>query len=273
MGFAFTPLLYYPARIAWILEASSLGWARGGPDGRQPARPVPATFNRAPESGKSARHIAPPRALLHRGFPAIREWWLVYPPLWPVAICRTKSGRRAGGGEILEAEHQLDGLGTAGDADERHRVRPQNDDCQSQVAARLQGGVPGTAAVSLKAPRERAVEMTGRWKAWETTSRFPPLPPAPLEISQGRRDSHIPTARRRPAGECGKPKSGFPHSPATLATATASPSSEQQNQTLGRSARKTGERPPAAHPQLPFQYHLALETKVGFSIILGLENA
>src|ERR1022692_4700171 len=94
MGFAFTPLLYYPARIAWILEASSLGWARGGPDGRQPARPVPATFNRAPESGKSARHIAPPRALLHRGFPAIREWWLVYPPLWPVAICRTKSGRR-----------------------------------------------------------------------------------------------------------------------------------------------------------------------------------
>src|ERR1017187_9667424 len=47
-----------------------------------------------PESGKSARHTAPPRALLHRGFPAIREWWLVYPPLWPVAICRTKSGRR-----------------------------------------------------------------------------------------------------------------------------------------------------------------------------------
>src|ERR1035441_2793371 len=32
MGFAFTPLLYYPARIAWILEASSLGLARGGPD-------------------------------------------------------------------------------------------------------------------------------------------------------------------------------------------------------------------------------------------------
>src|ERR1019366_8292800 len=150
---------------------------------------------------------------------------------------------------------------------------PQNDDCQSQVAARLQGGVPGTAAVSLKAPRERAVEMTGRWKAWETTSRFPPLPPAPLEISQGRRDSHIPTARRRPAGECGKPNSGFSHSPAKLATAISAPSSEHQNPTLGRSARKTGERPQAAHPQLPFQYHLALETKVGFNINLGLENA
>src|ERR1022692_2505822 len=94
MGFAFTPLLYYPARIAWILEASSLGWARGGPDGRNPARPVPATFNRAPEYGKSARHTAPPRALPRRGFTTIREWWLAYPPRWPAAICRTKSGMR-----------------------------------------------------------------------------------------------------------------------------------------------------------------------------------
>src|ERR1035438_4030418 len=151
--------------------------------------------------------------------------------------------------------------------------------------------------------------MTGRWKAWQTTNRFPPLPtapwksrkdgeiptfpppgvapresvenqkngshtpPRPGEVPQGRRDSHIPPARRRPAGERGKPKSGFPHSPATPATATASPSSEPPNQTLGRSARKTGERPLAVHPPLPFQYHLALETKVDFSIILRLENA
>src|ERR1017187_2195963 len=96
--------------------------------------------------------------------------------------------------------------------------------------------------------------MTGRWKAWETKNRFPPLPPA----------------RRRPAGERGKPNSGFPHSPATT---NAALSSEHQNQTLGRPARKTGERSLTARSPLPFQYHLALGTKVDFSIILRLENA
>jgi hypothetical protein len=40
-----------------------------------------------------------------------------------------------------------------------------------------------------------------------------------------------------------------------------------------RSARETGERLLAARPPQPFQYHLALETKVDFSIILRLENA
>jgi hypothetical protein len=94
-----------------------------------------------------------------------------------------------------------------------------------------------------------------------------------LEISQRRRDSHISTARRRPAGERGKPNSGFPHSPAKRATANAALSSEQQKQIIGRSARKTGEKPLAARSPLSFQYHLALETKVDFSIILRLENA
>ena len=32
--------------------------------------------------------------------------------------------------------------------------------------------------------------MTGRWKAWETKNRFPPLPPAPWESRKG---SEIPT--------------------------------------------------------------------------------
>src|SRR5450759_2246669 len=177
-----------------------------------------------------------------------------------------------GGGGILEAEPQLEGLGAASDADERHRVRPQNDDGQSQVAARMQDGMPGATAVSMKALREGrgndgTVESVGNHK------QVSPSSPRPLEISQGRRDSHIPTARRRPAGECGKPNSGLPHSPAELATASAALCSKHQNQSLGRSARKTGERPLAVRPPLPFQYHLALETKVDFSIILRLENA
>src|ERR1035441_10847983 len=32
--------------------------------------------------------------------------------------------------------------------------------------------------------------MTGRWKAWKTTNRFPPLPTAPWE---SRKDGEIPT--------------------------------------------------------------------------------
>jgi hypothetical protein len=151
-------------------------------------------------------------------------------------------------------------------------VRPQNDDRESEIAARLQDGITAATEVSMKAPQQGRGN-DGAVESVENHEQVSPSSHRPLEISQGRRDSHIPTARRRPAGERGKPKSGFPHSPATLATATASPSSEQQNQTLGRSARKTGERPLAVHPPLPFQYHLALETKVDFSIILRLENA
>src|ERR1019366_3393267 len=55
-------------------------------------------------------------------------------------------------------------------------------------------------------------------------------------------------------------------------TTNAALSSEHQNQTLGRPARKTGERSLTARSPLPFQYHLALGTKVDFSIILRLEN-
>jgi hypothetical protein len=113
----------------------------------------------------------------------------------------------------------------------------------------------------------------GAVESVENHEQVSPSSPRPLEISQGQRDSHIPTARRRPAEERGKPNSSFSRSPAKLATTTATSSSEQQNQPLGRSARKTGERLLAAHPPPPFQYHLALETKVDFSIILQLENA
>jgi len=41
---------------------------------------------------------------------------------------------------------------------------------------------------------------------------------APLEISPKARDSHIPTARRRPGWKSGKPQAGFPLSHAGLAT-------------------------------------------------------
>jgi hypothetical protein len=125
----------------------------------------------------------------------------------------------------------------------------------------------------MKTPREGGGN-DGAVESVENQEQVFPSSHRPLEISQRRRDSHIPTAWRRPAGECGKPNSGFPHSPAELATMTAIPFSEQQNQTLGRSARKTEERPlAAACLPLPFQYHLALETKADFSIILRLENA
>src|ERR1039458_3344286 len=178
----------------------------------------------------------------------------------------------AGGGETLKAEHQLGGLGAAGDADERYRVRPQNDDRESEIAARLQDGITAAAEVSMKAPQQGRGN-DGAVESVENHEQVSPSSHRPLEISQGRRDSHIPTARRRPARAGGRPKRGRRPSPAKRATATASPSSEQQNQTLGRSARKTGARPLAVHPPLPFQYHLALETKVDFSIILRLENA
>ena len=52
-----------------------------------------------------------------------------------------------------------------------------------------------------------------------------------------------------------------------------SPEHQHQNQPPGRSARKTGERSLFVRPTPSFQYHLALETKRDFSIILRLENA
>jgi hypothetical protein len=44
---------------------------------------------------------------------------------------------------------------------------------------------------------------------------------APLEISPKARDSHIPTARRRPGWKSGKPQAGFPLSHAGRATTAA----------------------------------------------------
>ena len=62
---------------------------------------------------------------------------------------------------------------------------------------------------------------------------------APLEISPTARDSHIPTARRRPGWKSGKPQAGFPLSHAGRATtATAYLFSEPKDKAtqIGRSA-------------------------------------
>jgi len=88
----------------------------------------------------------------------------------------------------------------------------------------------------------------------------------PLEISPTARDSHIPTAWRRPGWKSGKPKSGFPLSHAGLAT------------TAGFSVYsgpkyKKGIRPLRGLIPMVFQDHAVLETKPGFRIILRLENA
>jgi hypothetical protein len=88
---------------------------------------------------------------------------------------------------------------------------------------------------------------------------------SPLEISQKARDSHIPTAWRRPGWKSGKPKSGFPLSHAGLATmTTVSLFSEQKT--------KKGDRP-LRGLLIIFQDHLVLETESDFRIILRLENA
>jgi hypothetical protein len=58
---------------------------------------------------------------------------------------------------------------------------------------------------------------------------------APLEISQKARDSHIPTARRRPGWKSGKPQAGFPLSHAGRATTATVYSLSEPN--TKRSAR------------------------------------
>ena len=110
------------------------------------------------------------------------------------------------------------------------------------------------------------MEMAAPWKERKSTSSFPSLSTAPLGISQKARDFHIPTAWHRPGWKSGKPKSGFPLSHAGLATTTSvSVYSEPKY--------KKGIRPLRGPLPTAFQDHAVLETKPGFRIILGLENA
>jgi hypothetical protein len=61
----------------------------------------------------------------------------------------------------------------------------------------------------------------GFMESVEKQKQLSPSFHAPLEISQKARDSHIPTATRRPGWKSGKPTSGFPLSHAGRAmTAT-----------------------------------------------------
>jgi len=52
--------------------------------------------------------------------------------------------------------------------------------------------------------------MTERWKAWKSKKQDFPSSHGSLEISQKRRDSHIPTAPATRLWKSGKPKTGFP---------------------------------------------------------------
>ena len=109
------------------------------------------------------------------------------------------------------------------------------------------------------------MEMTGFVESVEKQKQLFPSSHAPLEISPKARDSHIPTATRRPGWKSGKPKSGFPLSHAGLATtATVCPDLEPKT--------KKGDRP-LRGLLLIFQDHLVLETGTDFRSILRLENA
>jgi hypothetical protein len=87
----------------------------------------------------------------------------------------------------------------------------------------------------------------------------------PLEISPTPRDSHIPTARLRPGWQSGKPETGFPLSPAGLAT------------TITFSIQPTkiqkGAWPGTPVHTFRFHAHSALEPNRTFMLILRLENA
>src|SRR5438105_3261003 len=123
--------------------------------------------------------------------------------------------------------------------------------------------------------------MTAPWKAWKTKSRFPTLSTAPWKFRKRR---EIPTFPQPPAvvggrrenrgrgkncgpWENGNPKPGFPlsHRPDSLR--------RKEGDRFEQAPEGAERKPFSAAARLPFQYHLALETKVDFSIILRLENA
>jgi hypothetical protein len=100
------------------------------------------------------------------------------------------------------------------------------------------------------------VEMTGRWKAGKSKSRIPLSSHRPLEISQQRRDFHIPTVP---------------------ATGSFVLTFKQKEYRLPDGSRKPlPKEKSVAEPALStsrFQDHSVLETIPGFRIILRLENA
>jgi hypothetical protein len=162
-------------------------------------------------------------------------------------------------------------------------MRAQDGGCQGAVVAALQAGIAGAAtregiAQGQLERRERNTTCAGAQTRGKGCGNDGPLESTekqrqlsrpshrPLEISQRRRDSHIPTAQLRPGWKSGKPKAGFPLSHTWLATVTIVSSSENQK-------TKKGNRPPGDLFLLVFQNHAVLETKTDFRIILRLENA
>jgi hypothetical protein len=154
----------------------------------------------------------------------------------------------------------------------------ENGCSQDETAARLQSGIAVAAAVLLREPanacgNDEAMERV------ENQNQVFHLFHGLLEISQRRRDSHIPTgstASTYPNStqektkelaadgkvEIQKQDSHFP---------TAANRLRRKVEELDLKTKKGAILPAPVSPQ--FQDHLVLESKGGFSIILRLENA
>jgi len=186
----------------------------------------------------------------------------------------------AGGGEILKAGAELRATGAACDAEERHRMRPADGAGEGQAAAVLQTGIASTTAVPVTTAgqgcgNDGAVERVENQK--QVSHPFH----RPLEISQRARDSHIPTApailiglreNRGTGKNCGPWKSGNPKAEFPLSHRPDS-LRRKEGDRFEQAPEGAERKPVSAAARLRFQYHLALETKDDFSIILRLENA
>jgi hypothetical protein len=87
----------------------------------------------------------------------------------------------------------------------------------AELAHQGSGGGCGRRAVSQRG-RRKGYGNAGSMESVEKQKQLFPSFHAPLEISPKARDSHIPTARRRPGWKSGKPQPGFPLSHAGRAT-------------------------------------------------------
>src|SRR5664279_945003 len=109
--------------------------------------------------------------------------------------------------------------------------------------------------------------MAGPWREWKTQSRFPTLSTGPWKSRQHREIPTFPRPGFAPDGKVGnqKPETGFPLSPAGLAT------------TITFSIQPTkiqkGAWPGTPVHTFRFHAHSALEPNRTFMLILRLENA
>src|SRR5271156_230856 len=123
----------------------------------------------------------------------------------------------------------------------------------SKLAHQSGSGRRGRSTVSEGAGPGRGYGNAGFMESVEKQKQLFPSFHAPLEISPKTRDSHIPTARRRPGWKSGKPQSGFPFPQAGAAT-TARFYFLPKPKTKAKT-------PPPPRPLLTAQNHVVLETQ------------